>query len=387
LIAGKTIWTYRRCMASLTGDAGRADSTSRPVPAAGPPDFQPGTGWVVTGHDDVRAVLSRPAAYQVPAVAAGGPAGSVSWLRSAVSRFSNGSDHARRRALAVAELGRIMPGALRADAERRSHALLDAAGGGAVDVMTALARRVPMAALAAAAGLGDPEAAAEHAIVTAAAYFPGASAEREAAAADSVTALARMFRPAGLAPDDPAADELIAARIAVLVQACDATAGLIGKAICRALPAAPESGGPAGGPGRATSGPAPATAWPTEQILAEVLRHDPPLRVMRRICTQDTELDGRLVAAGTAVLLRVDAANRDPAVYSEPDKFAPGRPGARGLTFGAGPRRCPADEHAVMLAAGVVQAVRDRCGAVCGPAEYEAAAALSVPVRLMVALR
>lgn len=355
------------------------------MPAAGPPDFEPGTGWVVTRHDDVRAVLSHPAAFAVPRAPAGWPPGSVGWLRSAVSRFSNGSDHARRRALTVAELGPIAPSGLRADAERRALAVLDAAGPGPLDVMTALARRVPMAALAAALGLADPEAAAEHVIVVAAAYFPGAGAEREAAAAPSLTELIGMVGPAGLAADEPAGDELIAARIAVLVQACDATAGLIGKAICRALPAAPAGASPAGPGG--DPGPPSARGWPTEQILAEVLRHDPPLRVMRRVCVADAELDGRPIAAGTQVLLRVDAANRDPAVYARPDQFAPGRAGARGLTFGAGPRRCPADEHALMLAAGVVQAVRDRRAALGGPAEYDPAAALSVPVRLLVELR
>lgn len=363
--------------------SGRSVHTA--VPAAGPPDFEPGTGWVVTRHDDVRAVLRHPAAFAVSEAPAGGPPGSVSWLRSAVSRFSNGTDHARRRALTVAELGPIAPNGLRADAERRSLAVLDGAGPGPLDVMTALARRVPMAALAAALGLADPEAAAEHVIIAAAAYFPGAGAEREAAAAPSLSELIGMVRPAGLAADDPAGDELIAARIAVLVQACDATAGLIGKAICRALPAAPGGSSPAG-PG-SDPGPASVPAWPTEEILAEVLRHDPPLRVMRRVCVADAELDGRLVAAGTQVLLRVDAANRDPAVYAEPGTFDPGRSGASGLTFGAGPRRCPADAHAMMLAAGVVQAVRDRCAALGGPAEYDPSAALSVPVQLMVVLR
>jgi cytochrome P450 len=348
--------------------------------------LQPGTGLVVTRHDDVCAVLSRPATYQVPPVPAVGQPGSVSWLRSAVSRFSNDSDHARRRALVVAELDRIAPGALRADAERRAHAVLDAAGRGPLDVMTDLARRVPLTALAAAAGCADPEAVAGHAIVTAGAYFPGASAEREAAAAASVTELTRLLRPSGAVPDDRSAQELIAARIAMLIQACDATAGLIGKAVGRALPPGRDAGGQAGpgdGPGRAASAP----AWPTEAILAEVLRHDPPLRVMRRVCTRDAELAGQPVTAGTPVLLQVEVANRDPAVFAEPDDFDPGRPGTGGLTFGAGPRRCPADQHALMLAAGVVQAVRERCAGLSGPAEYDPAAALSVPVSVLVELR
>ncbi|MEE3921687.1 cytochrome P450 [Micromonospora sp. BRA006-A] len=45
-------------------------------------------------------------------------------------------------------------------------------------------------------------------------------------------------------------------------------------------------------------------------------------------------------AGGERLLLRFDAANRDPAVFAEPDRFR-ADPAGEVLTFGAGPRGCP----------------------------------------------
>jgi len=334
-----------------------------PVPAPGPPSYLPDTGWIVTRHSQVRDVLAD-SAYEVPAAAAGGPAGTIGWLRASVCRFANGDDHARRRAVAVRELELISPLALREDAGRRAHAALDAAAGApSIDVMAGLARRVPMAALAAALGIADADRAADAVRIVAAAYFPGADAERERAADVATAELARML--------GPASEEVTAARIGLLVQGCDATAGLIGNAVYRVLEPARDQDPPCS----------------TEAILAEVLRHDSPVRVSRRISREAAELDGRRVPAGSVVLLRVDSANRDPAVFEVPDRFDPGRGGQLALTFGYGLRPCPGQSHALMLAAGVVQAVRDRCVAVCGPVEYEPPVNVRVPAKLEVTLR
>lgn len=131
-----------------------------------------------------------------------------------------------------------------------------------------------------------------------------------------------------LAP--PAPPEVRANLIGLLVQACDATAGLIGAAAHHLLP--PLGGLPGGVPGPAETG----------AMLAEVLRLDPPVRATRRVTTAGVRLGGRDLPAGSPVLLRFDAANRDPQVFSEPAAFRPGRPGAGLLTFGAGSAAAPA---------------------------------------------
>jgi cytochrome P450 len=116
-------------------------------------------------------------------------------------------------------------------------------------------------------------------------------------------------------------DERTATRIGLLVQACDATAGLIRQAAATGAGA------------------------PTEAVLTETLRHDPPVPGTRR------------VAPG--VVLDFAAANRDPAAFPDADRFDPGRTdGNRHLTFGAGEHACPGADVALALAAGVLDAIR-----------------------------
>lgn len=58
-----------------------------------------------------------------------------------------------------------------------------------------------------------------------------------------------------------------------------------------------------------------------------------------RYAREDVELAGASIAAGDLVLVRLAAANRDPAHFGEPDAFRPGRAGPH-LAFGRGPHYC-----------------------------------------------
>jgi cytochrome P450 len=340
----------------------QATIETAPVPAVGPPAYCPGSGWVVTRSSDARAVLADPA-FGVAEAPAAGSVGSIEWLRASVSRFTNGPDHACRRARVVAELEHLDLDGLRADAQGLADALIvEASEQGHLDLMQTLARRVPVSVLAARLGIADADRAADAVRVTAAAYFPGAADARERAASLSTAELVEM-----LSPSD---EDTIVAKIAVMVHACDAIAALIGKSVCHALPPA--------GSHRAS--------WSTEAIIAEVVRHDPPLRITERVSRDGAILDGHLLPAGMAVLLRVDSANRDPADNDAPHEFDPGRRQAADITFGYGIRPCPGRGHALELAAGAVQAVRDRCSAVIAPVPYEPHAVLRMPARVEVSL-
>jgi cytochrome P450 len=210
----------------------------------------------------VRAALVDPA-YTVPTVAAA-PAG-VGWLRSHVARFSTGAAHRRRRALATDALAAVDPAALRASAAATVRP----------DDLT------PVTLLARALGL--PRVAAADVATVARCYQP-----HTLAGPDADAAVARLVDAAGGTPDDATA-----ARIGLLVQACDATAALVRAAAHR--------------PG------------PAQDALAAALRDDPPVPLTRRM------------HGGVLVELRL----------------------AGDLAFGAGPHACPGRAHALAIAAGL----------------------------------
>ncbi len=66
---------------------------------------------------------------------------------------------------------------------------------------------------------------------------------------------------------------------------------------------------------------------PSMLLLAvdEVLRHDPPVRSVWRVATDDIELPSGLVPAGAFVELSIAAANRDPEVFTAPHRCIFGR--------------------------------------------------------------
>ncbi|GAA4563253.1 hypothetical protein GCM10023176_06810 [Micromonospora coerulea] len=344
------------------------------APGCGPPVRDADGAWSVTRHADVTAVLTHPDCV-VP-TAPDGPPGTLAWLRSTVSRFSDRRRHPARRAVGVAALAGLDPDELRTAAARLAGNEIDRAGG-RLDVMARLARRVPVVVLADRLGLADPAAAVPAVVAVAAAYHSGATPAAVARADRAVGTLLELSRPAP--------PEVTANRLGLLVQACDATAGLIGAAARHVLP------GPEVTASRLDSPPAGDAAdhvrsVPTAGLLAEVLRLDPPVRATRRIAAAALRLDGRELAAGSPLLLRFDAANRDPAVFAEPDRFVPGRPG-RALTFGAGPRGCPGERHALALAIGVVDALRGRCVRTGTELRHEPHPTLHVPARLEVIFR
>ncbi|MEU4690941.1 hypothetical protein [Actinoplanes sp. NPDC023714] len=210
--------------------------------------------------DDARAVLGSPD-FVVPPVPPGRTG--IAWLRATVGRFSNGATHERRRAIQVAILDAIPLAHLRDPGPAH-----------------------PVAILAAAMGVTEPVVGLVRA--AAQAYQPGTG--DDALADPAVDALVRVF--------GGTFDEATAARIGILVQACEATAALIARSRDRTIDA--------------------------------VLRDDPPVVATKRQALTATTIGGRTVEAGEVVEVRL----------------------AGDLAFGAGPRRCPGRAHALALAEG-----------------------------------
>ncbi len=72
----------------------------------------------------------------------------------------------------------------------------------------------------------------------------------------------------------------------------------------------------------------------------EFLRVFAPAPATARTVAQETELGGQGLPRGDRVLLSWAAANRDPAVFADPDRLDVSRPNNRHVAFGAGPHRC-----------------------------------------------
>jgi cytochrome P450 len=72
----------------------------------------------------------------------------------------------------------------------------------------------------------------------------------------------------------------------------------------------------------------------------EMLRYDGPIRAMARWAREPLELGGRRIEFRERVLLVQAAANRDPAVFDEPDRVDISRRPNRQLTFGQGIHTC-----------------------------------------------
>ncbi|MFF0309166.1 cytochrome P450 [Streptosporangium sp. NPDC004379] len=314
---------------------------------------RPAQPIVVSRYDEVRALLADPA-LTVPEVPRPPFSLTVAWLRGAVGRFADGPVHAARRAAAVRVLDGLDERTLRAEAFRRT------AGHSSPEL-------VPVEVLAVALGVRaeDGARAARAVAALAPAYPPPATPPTSPVQAAPSTPADDDAADAGLAElsrllGDPEPERL-AVLAGLLAQACAATAGLVRNALAADGPTRNTPG--AGGAARKAQGTADpdgstpeagAGLCPVESLLTETLRHDPPVRMLRRVAVRRAAGG---VLAGTTVLLDVAAANRDPRVFDDPDRFRPGR-SPRHLTFGAGPRPCPAERIALALAAGVVEAVR-----------------------------
>ena len=77
-----------------------------------------------------------------------------------------------------------------------------------------------------------------------------------------------------------------------------------------------------------------------ETAVEELLRWVTPIKNMSRTVTRDVELRGEQLHEGDQVMLMYPAANRDPRVFDDPDRFDVQRDPNPHLAFGFGPHFC-----------------------------------------------
>lgn len=123
-------------------------------------------------------------------------------------------------------------------------------------------------------------------------------------------------------------DEVVALGALLLVAGFETTANVIANGLL-ALLRAPEQ------LARVRDGAvAPATA------AEELLRFAGPVQFTQRVLLEDLELDGQRIPERTLIALLVGAANRDPLVFTEPDRLDVGRDPNPHLSFSSGIHHC-----------------------------------------------
>jgi cytochrome P450 len=77
-----------------------------------------------------------------------------------------------------------------------------------------------------------------------------------------------------------------------------------------------------------------------KSAVEEVLRFESSNQLGNRITTEDTALGGTLMPKGTLITIGIGAANRDPDIFRNPDRFDGARNPTRHLAFGSGIHMC-----------------------------------------------
>ena len=95
------------------------------------------------------------------------------------------------------------------------------------------------------------------------------------------------------------------------------------------------------------------------QAIEEALRWDGPVLVQSRMAKVDTELGGKAIPAGSLLDVVAGAANRDPAVFPDPDKFDIFRKREPHYSFSRGPHLCVGQHLAKVEMTRAMHAVLD----------------------------
>ena len=122
--------------------------------------------------------------------------------------------------------------------------------------------------------------------------------------------------------------DLIATSILMLVAGHETTVNLIANATLALMRNPEELASLRRDPGRAP------------RLIEEVQRYDPPVQFRTRRALADIAIAGTTIPEGADIILLLASGNRDPAVFTDPDRFDPDRGGIRHLGFGGGLHYC-----------------------------------------------
>jgi cytochrome P450 len=316
--------------------------------------------WVLTRYDDVKRVCLdrdgmssdrlRPFFASLPGTDASRLADIIRYL-SLWMVFKDPPEHTRLRRLAGRVFSARAMQAMRPQAEAIAQQLLDALDGrDEVDLVGDFAGPLPclviMAMLGVPAGaltevkrLSDQMAlfigssrtspekydSAEAATREMAAFFLALIRSRRAAPqADAISELVQLRD----GDDQFSEDELVATCIMMLFAGHETTTNHIANGMASLMRFPGEMQRLRADPGLAAS------------AVEELLRYDGPSGAQVRLVSRAQVLHGQLLEPGQRVFIMLNAANRDPRAYVDPDRLDLGRDGVPHLTFGYGTHIC-----------------------------------------------
>jgi len=167
----------------------------------------------------------------------------------------------------------------------------------------------------------EQEAEATAAGAEFAAYVDDLAAQRVSAPGDDLLSDLVAVREGG---DRLSSHELVATAVLLLNAGHEASVNGFGSGLASLI----ASGGQCERPGDRVA------------LVEEMLRHDSPLQLFERTATRDVVVGDVTVAEGQKIAALLGAANRDPAVFDEPDAFRPEREPNPHLALGAGIHFC-----------------------------------------------
>lgn len=248
-------------------------------------------------------------------------------------------DHTRLRRLVAAAFNKGHVERLRPRVRELARALLATVDPSGFDVLGEYAEPLPVLVIAELLGVPTDQApqlrAWSQAIVRMYEPFPSpavvdAAVRAAEEFADVVRHLARQRAEdprddllSDLAVSGLTQDEVVASAVLLLNAGHEASVNVFGNGLVSLL--------------RAGVRPAQGTVT---SCVEEMLRHDSALQLFERTATADVDLGTVTVRRGERVAVLLGAANRDPAVFVEPDMFRPDRDPNPHLAFGAGVHFC-----------------------------------------------
>jgi cytochrome P450 len=323
------------------------------------PVFRSALGVVVVGrYDDCQTVLRDPrfGKGEMGAIWEGYGLTEAEWFarfpdleRRTTSMLGlDPPDHTRLRRLVAKAFTPKTVENLRPDIERLTDELLDRCDG-AADVIAELALPLPMNVIGEMLGIPATERAELQPLVRAAVKTlelnapldeldAAASASRVIAAHLEALIAARRAEPTDdllselvhveEQGDQLSHDELITTIMLLFGAGFETTTNLIGNGLLALLE----------NPGELRRLRDDRSLMKT--AIEELLRWDAPVQVDGRKVFDDIDMHGTAVAAGEEVVTLLGAANRDPRVFDDPDRFDIGRVGQAPMSFGAGIHYC-----------------------------------------------